>query len=132
MSDSAKRGKLAFRLLEWAVRIATAGLLGHAAMGKFTGDPYAIEVFSHIGMGIHGRILIGLIEMLAALLIVSPQSSVYGALVGLGVMVGAVIAHLTMIGVHDLAHAVLVAAGCVAILYMRRGDASFLRNLWDR
>ena len=99
---------------------------------KFTGTEHALEMFSNLGMGPSGRILIGLIEVLAALLILLPQSAVYGAFLGLGVMIGATIAHLTMLGFEGLAHSALVTTGCVMLLYLRRHDASFLRNLWDR
>jgi len=132
MTDVGERSTPGSRLLSWGVRIATAGLLGHAALGKFAGTEHAVEIFSLVGLGASGRILIGLIEMLATLLILSPLSAVYGAFLGLGVMIGAIIAHLTMIGFEGLAHAALVVVGCVTILYIHRHDASFLRNLWDR
>ncbi|GMR23461.1 MAG: hypothetical protein BMS9Abin37_1891 [Acidobacteriota bacterium] len=132
MTEIGKRSTRGVQVLLWGVRIATAGLLGHAALGKFTGTEHALEMFSRLGLGASGRIFIGMIEMLAALLILSPQSTVYGAFLGLGVMIGAIIAHLTMIGLEGLAHATLVAVGCVTLLYICRQDASFLRNLWDR
>ena len=132
MNGIEERGTRGVQVLLWGVRIATAGLLGHAALGKFTGTEHALEMFSLLGLGASGRILIGMIEMLAALLILSPQSTVYGAFLGLGVMIGAIIAHVTIIGLEGLVHAAAVAVGCVTLLYIRRHDASFLRNLWDR
>ena len=132
MTDSGGRITPGFRLLSWGVRIATAGLLGQAALTKFVGTERAVEIFTRVGMGASGRILIGLIEVLAALLILVPQSAAYGAFLGLGVIVGATIAHVTLIGLGGLPHAALVAVGCVTIIYIHRHDASFLRNLWDR
>ena len=69
---------------------------------------------------------------MAVLLILLPQSTVYGAFLGLGVLIGALIGHLTVLGLGHLPYAALVAASCVTILYIRRHDADFLRNLWGR
>ena len=132
MNDAGKQSTHDSQVLSWSVRLATAALLGHAALGKFAGAEHDVEMFVQLGLGTSGRILVGLIEMLAVLLILSPHSAVYGALLGLSVMIGAIIAHLTTIGFEGLPHAALVAVGCLAILYIRRHDASFLRNLWDR
>ena len=111
--------------------VLTAALLA-TACGAATGDPHAVEMFMLLEMEPSGRILIGAIEALAALLILLPQSTVYGAFLGLGVMIGALIGHLTVLGLGHLPYAALVAAGCVTILYICRHDADFLRNLWDR
>ncbi len=116
----------------WIAKLVAAAFLVNAGYLKLTGDPMEIELFSMIGMEPAGRQVIGGIELLAALLILIPQSAVYGALLGLGVMVGATIGHLTTIGLAGLQNAALVAACCLMILYLRRSDSSFLSRLLDR
>jgi putative oxidoreductase len=126
-----RRGPLATTIL-WLAKLAAAGILGRAAVMKLVSAPRAVEVFREVGMGDSGRYLIGGLEILAAILILIPQSAVYGALLGLGIMCGAVIGHLTVLGLAGLHMAVLVGACCVVILCLRRHDAEFLRNLFDR
>lgn len=116
----------------WAAKLVAAGALGFAAYHKFAGNPGDVDLFTKLGMEPAGRYLIGALEGIAAILIIVPMSSIYGALLGLGIMTGAIIGHLTTIGLNGLQYAVLVFAGCLAILYIRRHDARFLRNLWDR
>ncbi|MFV1996239.1 MAG: DoxX family protein [Verrucomicrobiales bacterium] len=134
MSDTGAHRKPAVltRILLWVAKLVSASMLAHAAFEKLTGDSHAIEMFTLLEMEPSGRLVIGVIEALATLLILLPQSSVYGALLGLGVMIGATIAHLTVLGCGHLPHAAAVTAGCLTILYLRRDDAGFLRNLWDR
>jgi putative oxidoreductase len=131
MSDTGARLKPAVLALLWIAKLVSAGTLGHAALEKFSGAPHAVEMFTLLEMEPGGRILIGAIEALAALLILLPQSAVYGAFLGLGVMLGALIGHLTVLGPGHISYAALVVAGCVTILYIRRDDAGFLRNMWD-
>ena len=56
-------------------------------------------LFEMLGMEPHGRIIIGSIELVAALLLVSPQAAI-GALLAVGVMLGAIIAHFTVLGMN--------------------------------
>jgi len=132
MSDTAARRKPTVLVLLWVAKLASAGALAQAALGKLSGAQDSVQMFMLLEMEPSGRILIGTIEALAVLLILLPQSTIYGAFLGLGVMIGALIAHLTVLGLAHLPYAALVAAGCVTILYIRRHDAEFLRNLWDR
>ena len=117
----------------WLARLVAAGFLGAAAVLKGIGHEAEVDLFTLLGMEPVGRYLIGGIELLAATLILFPQTSVYGAFLGIGVMCGAVIAHTTTaLGLGGLPFALLVMAACVLIIYIRRHDAKFLRNLWDR
>jgi len=118
--------------LLWLAKLAAVGALGFASYHKFVDNPGDVELFTKLGMEPGGRFLIAGIEAFAALLILIPQSTIYGAILGLGVMVGAVIGHLTAFQLNGIQFAALVAAACVTILYIRRHDAKFLRNLLDR
>lgn len=74
-----------------------AMLLLMASIGKFSGDPGSVEVFVSLGMEPTGRYLIAAIELVAALLLMSPLAAL-GSVIVVGVMCGAIIAHVTQLG----------------------------------
>lgn len=119
-------------VLLWLAKLLAAGILGYAAFLKLLSNQAEIDLFTQLGWEPHGRYLIGGLEILAALMIIVPQSTIYGAFLGLGIMLGAVIGHLTAFQLAGIQFALLVAAACVTVLYIRRDDAEFIRNLWDR
>lgn len=118
--------------ITWIAQLAIAGILGYAGYLKLADHQADIELFTKIGMEPAGRYIIGGLELLAATLVLVPQSAVYGAILGLGVMLGALIGHFTAIGIDaKLLFAALVASLCIVVIVIRRYDAEFLRNLWD-
>ena len=60
-----------------------------------------------------------------------PQSTVYGAFLGLGVMAGAIIGHLTIIGPGGIHMAIIVFISCLIMIYFRRSDSSIFKNMLD-
>jgi hypothetical protein len=64
---------------------------------KFMGTAGEVELFTLLEMEPHGRYLIGVLEVTAALLLLSPQAAI-GSLLTVGIMCGAIIAHATRIG----------------------------------
>jgi len=115
----------------WILRFVAAYILITAAFMKFNGAEIDIKLFSHIGMEPHGRILIGILELAAAIFILIPQSTIYGAFLGLGVMTGAIIGHLTVIGLGGIHMAIIVFVCCLILIYLRRNDSSIFRNMLD-
>ena len=115
-----------------AAQVVAAAILLFTAYMKLTGDPASIEVFARLGMEPGGRYVIGVIEVLASLLLLSPLAGI-GALLGMCVMCGAIIAHVTILGlvVNDdggllvgMLATVLVCAGYV--LVSRRKEIPFV------
>lgn len=123
---------LAILIVLWCVKLIAAAALGYASYLKMTSAPVEIELFTKLEMEPEGRYLIGALEGLAALALLVPQSAVYGAFLGLGIMCGAVMGHLTKLGLPGIEFALLVAACCVVVLYIRRHDAPFIGNLLDQ
>ena len=119
-------------LLVWLIQYFMAYTMFQAAFAKFLAMDAVVVMFDEIGMEPHGRILIGLIELLAAVCLLIPGSSIYGAFLALGVMVGAIIGHLTNIGIEGVDRAVLVLVGCSTIIYLRREESSLFRNMFAR
>ncbi len=81
------------------IRIIIALILIQTLFFKFTAHPDSVFIFSKVGLEPHGRILIGVLELIAAILILIPKSIWAGALLSLGVISGAVIMHLTKLGI---------------------------------
>lgn len=83
--------------LQWIFRLTAAGILFPVGYIKLSGGD--VMLFEMLGMEPHGRIIIGSIELVAALLLLSPQAAI-GALLAVGVMFGAIIAHFTVLGMN--------------------------------
>ena len=72
-------------------------LLLMASVMKLSGDAASVAVFTSLEMEPTGRYVIATIELVAALLLLSPFAAL-GSLLVVGVMLGAIIAHVTQIG----------------------------------
>jgi len=81
----------------WGPRLIAAGLMAFVAYLKLTDNPADVAIFTDLGMEPAGRYIIGALEGFCALLLLSPYSPV-GAVLTSGVMLGAVIAHATKLG----------------------------------
>jgi hypothetical protein len=70
---------------------------------KFTAHPDSVYIFSKIGLEPFGRIGIGVAELTAGILLLFRKTVWAGALLTLGVIGGAIIMHLTHLGIeiHD-------------------------------
>jgi len=82
-----------------ALRIVIAIILVQTLRFKFTAHPDSVYIFSQVGLEPYGRISIGIIELISAVLILIPKTVWLGAGLTLGVLGGAVIMHLTNLGV---------------------------------
>ena len=85
--------------LPFVVRIIVAIILVQTLRFKFTGHPDSVYIFTKVGMEPYGRILIGVAELIAAILLLIPKLVWAGALLTLGVIGGAIIMHLTNLGI---------------------------------
>ena len=81
----------------WIVQSVASLLLLLASYAKLSAQPEAVAVFESLAMESTGRILIGLLEGGAALLLMSPYG-VLGAALSAAIMLGALIAHCTHLG----------------------------------
>ncbi len=69
---------------------------------KFTAAPESVYIFKKIGLGTTGRIGIGIIELIAALLLIIKRTTIIGAILSIGVISGALFFHLTVLGIEVL------------------------------
>lgn len=83
----------------WILRIIAAAILLQTLFFKFTGAPESVYIFTKVGAEPWGRIGSGVIELIAAVLLLMPRTSWLGALIAAGVMAGAIMSHLTVLGI---------------------------------
>ena len=86
-------------VLSWLLRIAAAIILLQTLFFKFTAAPESVYIFTKVGAEPWGRIGSGVIELIAAILILTPRFTWLGSLLAMGVMAGAVLSHLTILGI---------------------------------
>lgn len=84
---------------DWILRLIAAVIMLQTLFFKFTGAPESIYIFSRLGMEPWGRIGTGVLELIASVLILIPKTKGIGALLGLGLMAGALFFHLSSLGI---------------------------------
>ena len=83
----------------WFLRIVASSILLQTLFFKFSGAEESIYIFSKLRMEPYGRIGSGIAELIAAILILFPKTTCMGALLGCGIMSGAVLSHLFVLGI---------------------------------
>lgn len=86
-------------IIIWILRLVPSAIMLQTLIFKFTGSPESVYIFSTLGVEPWGRILSGIMELVAGILLLVPRTTVFGALMGLGVMAGAIMSHLTLLGI---------------------------------
>jgi len=81
------------------LRLIVAIILVQTLYFKFTGAPESVYIFTTLGMEPAGRIGSGIVELLAAILILIPSTTWLGAILALGTISGALFFHLTKLGI---------------------------------
>jgi uncharacterized membrane protein YphA (DoxX/SURF4 family) len=79
----------------WLLRIIPAVIMLQTLYFKFTAHPQSVKLFTILGMEPWGRIGIGVFELIAAVLLLVNRTVLLGALLGVGLMCGAIFFHLT-------------------------------------
>ncbi len=89
----------AFIIASWILRGIAAVILLQTLYFKFTGAPESVYIFSTLGLEPWGRIGSGVAELIASVLLLMPRTAVYGALLALAIITGAIASHLTKLGI---------------------------------
>ena len=116
------------KLLSWILRLVAAAILLQTLFFKFTAAPESVYIFTTLGMEPWGRLGSGIAELIAAVLLLVPATRIYGALLALAVMAGAIGSHLTRLGIEvqgdggllfALALTVSICAASVLLIHRR-------------
>ncbi len=119
------------------LRIIIAIILLQTLRYKFTAHPDSVYIFTKVGLEPYGRITIGIFELIAAILILIPKTIWLGALLTLGIISGALLMHLTNLGIEINGDggmvfymAILVFVLSLIVLWLNRKSVPFIgKNL---
>lgn len=112
-----RRGRAALIAL-WVTQIALAVMFLFAGGSKLAGAPAMVSLFTAIGWGQWFRYVTGAIEVAAALALLIPSAALFGALLLIPTMIGAVTANL-FLGQSPVVPLVLLMVA-VAVAWRRR------------
>ena len=85
--------------LERLLSIIAAVILLQTLYFKFTAAPVSVHIFSTLGIEPYGRIGSGVVELISGMLLFRSKTSLYGAILALGTMTGAIMSHLLFLGI---------------------------------
>ena len=118
-TPTAWRGRVAIIAL-WVVQIALAAMFLFAGGSKLVGDPAMVNLFAAIGLGQWFRYVTGAIEISAAVALLIPSASPFGAILLVPTMLGAATANL-FLGQSPAAPLVLLLIAA-AVAWARRNQ----------
>lgn len=116
--------------LLWIVRIVAAAILLQTLYFKFSAKPESVALFTKLGAEPWGRIGSGIMELITGILLLIPSTVFIGALMGAGIMGGAIMAHLTVLGIESqgdggflfgLALTVMICCIILLVTYRKQG-----------
>lgn len=123
-------------IISWVLRLLAAVILWQTLYFKFTAAPESVALFTKLGVEPWGRIGTGIVELFAGLFLLIPSTVFIGAMLGIGLMSGAILSHLLVIGIASqgdggylfaLAVVVLICSCCLAWLYKNQGIRLYQR-----
>lgn len=125
------------RIISWVLQIAVAIILFQTLFFKFTGAEESKYIFTTVGAEPWGRIASGILELIAVILLLIPSTVTLGALLALAAASGAIMSHLTKLGIVVrgdggllFALAVTVFISSVIILLLRRAEIPVIGKMW--
>ena len=120
-------------IFSWVAQLIAVVIMGQTLFFKFTGHPETIAIFEEKLNMPGGQYVIGIAELIACILLLIPTSVAYGALLGAGLMTGAIIGHITHIG-WEGNHltlgimAIITLVSCISVLIIRRKELPFIKS----
>ena len=115
--------------LERAAAILAALIFLQTLYFKFTAHPDSVYIFTKIGGEPGLRIASGIVELIIGLLLLYTRTSHIGALLGLGLMLGAIGQHLFVLGINVnndggvlFTLAIITFLCCALVLILKRNQ----------
>lgn len=124
------------KIVSWITAITSSLILIQTLYFKFTAAPESVYIFSQLGLEPVGRIGVGVAELIASILLIIPSSRFLGALASISLMIGAIVGHLTKLGIEVINDGGFLFALCLTVLtssliclYLERKELFTFRNL---
>jgi len=132
-------------VVSWLLQLAVAGILLQTLFFKFTGAEESVYIFSTVGRFLRiaglepwGRIGSGVVELIASLLLIVPATASIGAILTTGVMAGAILSHLVVLGIEVKGDggllfglALVAFIGSAIVLLLRRAQIPALSRFFQ-
>ena len=83
----------------WIVKLIAVVILVQTLYFKFTGADESVYIFQTLGVEPYARIGSGIAELIASILILIPRTTLLGALLAIGTMIGAIFSHIFVLGI---------------------------------
>jgi uncharacterized membrane protein YphA (DoxX/SURF4 family) len=83
----------------WMIKLIAVIILVQTLFFKFTGAEESVYIFTKLGIEPLGRIGSGVVELIASIFILIPRTTLVGALLAAGTMMGALVSHLFVLGI---------------------------------
>jgi len=99
LEENLKLNRMKNSIFIWIIKLVAVIILVQTLFFKFTGAEESVYIFSKLGAEPFGRIGSGVIELIASILILIPRTTLLGALIGMGTMLGAIVSHLLILGI---------------------------------
>lgn len=114
-------------IILWIVKLIAVVILLQTLYFKFTAAEESVYIFQTLGIEPFGRIGSGVVELIASILILIPRTTLLGALLGLGTMLGAIFSHIFVLGIEVqndggtlFILAVVTLLSCLLLVYAER------------
>lgn len=120
----------------WIVKLIAVIILVQTLYFKFSAAEESVYIFSTLGIEPYGRIGSGVAELIAAILILVPRTTLIGAIMASGVILGAIFSHLFILGIEVqndggelFILAIITFLCCLFLIYQDRSKISDLLKL---
>ena len=115
--------------ISWIAQLVVAAIFLQTLFFKFTGAPESVYIFERLGAEPWGRIGSGVAELVTSVLLLIPATAGAGAVLALGVISGAILSHLTVLGIEVQGDggtlfilALVVFVGSAVVAWLRRDE----------
>lgn len=120
----------------WIVKLIVVVILVQTLFFKFTGAEESVYIFQTLGIEPYGRIGSGIVELIASILILIPRTTLLGAILALGTMLGAIFSHIFVLGIEVkddggtlFALAIITLICCLILVYNQKNKIPDLLRL---
>ena len=125
--------------LERIISILAAILFMQTLFFKFSAASESVYIFSELGLEPFGRMGAGLVELFIAVLLLFRKTSLFGAILGLVIISGAIASHIFFIGIEVFGDrgllfglAIVVFILCLVTVFIQKEKLITLLNKYKK
>lgn len=122
-------------IISLVLRLIIAIIFIQTLYFKFTAHPDSVYIFSELGVEPYGRVGLGIIELITAVLLLVNSTKIIAIFLSIGIIIGAIGSHILVIGtsvqgdgggLFALAWVVLVAG--IVLLFIHKKELNIFRK----